>query len=194
MIAVSHSARGTARKSILNDGDIAKAIAVAGMLFVCADDAPSGGFAQTQTVVVVGKHPTDELAVSEPGGLGLSHAHQLPANAIAAKRAPHKNDNFADLADVEPFFVGLDGNETADQIAHFGDEQGMPRILLRRGNQPFLIFDRTQGAIEGGEAVFDSVVKDFAKSRRVILTRWANVQMRTLLGSGHRVILTSEMS
>src|SRR4029077_1560759 len=90
--------------------------------------------------------------------------------------------------------VGLDGDEAANQIADFGDEQGMPRIPLRPGDQALLILNGTQGAVKGGEVIFDGVVEDFAQSRRIVFTRWPDIQMRTLLGGGHRGILTSGTS
>jgi hypothetical protein len=70
----------------------------------------------------------------------------------------------------------------------------MLRILLCHGNQMLLVFDGTQGAVEGGEPVFDGIVEDFAKGRRIIVTRGPDVQMRALFGSGHGVILASGMS
>jgi hypothetical protein len=181
------------RQKIFNNGNIPQTTAVAGMSFVNAYHPPSCGFAEPQAVRVIRKDPPDEFAVSQPGRLCLSYAHQLAANPIAPKGASHKDDNFGHLAIVEPFFVSLYGNEAANQIPHFSDQQGTPRILPRRGNQLFLIFDRTQGAIEGGESVLNSIITNFTKSWRVILTRWTDVQMRTLFGSGHRVILTSEL-
>jgi hypothetical protein len=182
------------REKIFDHGDIAKAIGVAGMLFVSADDAPSGNFAQTQTLFVIGKDPADELAVSAPGGFGLSHAHQLAADTIAAKGAPHKDAHFADLAEMQFLLVGLDADHAANQITDFGDKYGMPRIPLRPGDQALLVLDGTQGAVEGGEAVFHGVVEDFAKSRRVLFTRWPDIQMSTLRGRSHGEILTSGVS
>jgi hypothetical protein len=129
------------RQKIFNNGNIPQTTAVAGMSFVNAYHTPSCGFAETQTVLVVRKDPPDEFAVSQPSRLCLSYAHQLAANPIAPKRASHKYDNFGDLAVVESFFVSLNGNEAANQIPHFSDQQGTLRILPRRGYQAFLIFD-----------------------------------------------------
>jgi len=143
--------------------------------------------------LVIREDVADKLAVPESGALGLRQAHQLTPDAIAPKGTSHKYGYFAYLSPKEPFLIGLDGNEAANPIAHFGDEQGMLRILLCHGNQMLLVFDRTQGAVEGGEPVFDGIVEDFAKSRRIIVTRGPDVQMRALFGSGHRVILTSGM-
>jgi hypothetical protein len=129
------------REKIFNNGNIPQTTAMASVSFVNAYHPPSCGFAEPQTVLVVGKDSPNELAVSQPSRLCLSYAHQLAANPIAPKGASHKYDNFGHLAVVEPFFVSLDGNETANQIPHFSDEQETPRVLPRRGNQPFLIFD-----------------------------------------------------
>jgi hypothetical protein len=109
--------------------------------FVNAYYPPSSGFAEPQTVLVVRKDPPDEFAVSQPGRLCLSYAHQLAANTITPKGASHKDDHFGYLAIVEPFFVSFHGNEAANQIPHFSDQQGTLRILPRHGYQAFLIFD-----------------------------------------------------
>jgi hypothetical protein len=191
--AISFGARNR-REKILNDGDIPETIAVAGMFFVNAYYPPSRGSAKSQTVLVVRKDPPDEFAVSQPRRLCLSYTHQLTANPIAAKGASHEYDNFGDLAVVQPFFVSLNGNDAANQIPHFSDEQATLGILPCRGNQAFLIFDGAQATTESRQSVFDSIVTDFAKSRRIVLTRRPDVQMRTLFGSAHRVILTSELS
>jgi hypothetical protein len=129
------------REKIFNHGNIPETTAVASVSFVNAYHPPSSGFAEPQTVHVVRKDPPDEFAVSQPGRLCLRYAHQLAANPIAPKGASHKYDNFGDLAVVESFFVTLNGNEAANQIPHFSDEQGTLGVLPRRDNQAFLIFD-----------------------------------------------------
>jgi hypothetical protein len=129
------------RQKIFNNGNIPQTTAVASVSFVNAYHPPSRGFAEPQTVLVIRKDPADEFAVSQLGRLCLSCTHQLAANPIAPKGASHKYDNFGDLAIVEPFFVSLYGNEAANQIPHFSDQQGTLRILPGPGYQAFLIFN-----------------------------------------------------
>src|SRR4029077_1629061 len=121
--------------------------------------------------------------------LGLRNTHQLTPDAIATERAPHKNDDLADVLGLNPLRGRLNRNEAADPVPYFGHEQGTPGILFGVGDQLLLFVDRTEGAFESGEAIFASVVKDFTKGGRVIATGGPDGETRTLFRSSHRMIL-----
>jgi hypothetical protein len=119
----------------------------------------------------------------------LRNTHQLTPNAIAPERAPHKNDNLADVLGVTSLGGRLNRNEAAHPVPYFGHEQGALGILFGSRDQTFLFVDRTERIFEGGEAILNSVVKDFTKGRRVIATRGPNGQTRTLFRGSHGMIL-----
>ena len=184
---------GNSRDKIFDHRNIPQSIAVAGVFFMDANYPPPSRRTKTQTVFIVRKNSSDKLPISPSGSLGLSHAHQLPSDAIAPKGAPHKYANFAYFAGMEALLIGFQANEPANPIAHFGDEQRTLLILLRDSDKPLLILDRTQAAIESCKSIFDGVVEDFAKSRRIVITRRPDIQVSTLFGGSHRTILASRM-
>src|SRR5207245_4170178 len=91
--------------------------------------------AETQAVVVVRQDMSDQLAVAQALRLVLHRPHQLPADTVVAELSPHKHAHFADVVELWPPVIALDGDPTGSPNTQFGHQDGVSWNLRGPGMQ-----------------------------------------------------------
>src|SRR6266404_9133941 len=153
---------------------------------VAAHLAPACRPAQQQSVAIFGQEPANEFAIAKSRGSFLNSAHELPANAVIAKRTPHIDGHLAHIVERDARIVWTERDPSRNPVAHIRDQNRMLWIILSSGDQHPLILHSARLGIKCLHMVVHSFVENSTEWSGVLFTRGTNLQLRSHSCGNHR--------